>query len=252
MEVASILLSFVIKLLKTLYKAIMLNIYIPPITNNLFKNTIYYYSHKKNLFIYIIAKRKIIIFNRPHNTFFYVIYSQIERQTDPEEPTATHEQQGPFNTPFEKPRLGRFQRYHPGPALVHKLGHVGYAVPDFDNELVWYACNFNFVPSDILDHWDFSNMDVLTFMHLDLGDEYSDHHCFFMQRAEPEIKKTYCHHTSFEVVDFNTQLLGHEWLTKKGWKSIWGVGRHIEHYADGDVVNRQTASKRDIVGPFSV
>ena len=166
-------------------------------------------------------------------------------------------------------KAGKFQRYHEGPALVHKLGHFGYVVPDFDNELAWYTSNFNFVPSNILYHWDFSNMDVLTFMHLDLGEEYSDHHCFFMQRAEPHVKKIFLHHTSYEVEDFDTQLLGHQWLAKKGWKSIWGVGRHvlgsqifdywadssgfkIEHYADGDVVNRDTPTERDVVGPFSV
>ncbi|EWZ32971.1 Glyoxalase/Bleomycin resistance protein/Dihydroxybiphenyl dioxygenase [Fusarium oxysporum Fo47] len=212
---------------------------------------------------------KMIKFSRQDNTFFHVVYGQEERKIDSEEPTATHEQQGPYNKPFTKPRRGKYQRYHPGPALVHKLGHFGYVVPDFDNELAWYTGNFNFVPSDILYHWDFSNMDVLTFMHLDLGDEYSDHHCFFMQRAEPHVKKIYCHHTSFEVADFDTQLIGHEYLASKGWKSVWGVGRHvlgsqifdywadpsgfkIEHYADGDVVNRATGTNRDVVGPFSV
>ncbi|KAH7126057.1 Glyoxalase/Bleomycin resistance protein/Dihydroxybiphenyl dioxygenase [Dactylonectria macrodidyma] len=212
---------------------------------------------------------KIITFNRPDKTFFHVVFGQKERETKSQEPTATHEQQGPFNTPFDKPRLGKFQRYHPGPALVHKLGHLGYVVPDFDRELAWYTGNFNFVPSDVLYHWDFSNLDVLTFMHLDLGEEYSDHHCFFMQRAEPHVKKIFVHHTSYEVADFDTQLLGHEWLARKGWKSIWGVGRHvlgsqifdywadpsgfkIEHYADGDLVNKHTPMQRDVVGPFSV
>ncbi|KAK5988568.1 Metapyrocatechase 2-like protein [Cladobotryum mycophilum] len=212
---------------------------------------------------------KIITFSRPDNTQFHVVFGQEERQVESSAPTATHEQQGPFNKPFEKPRKGRFQRYHPGPALVHKLGHFGYVVPDFDNELAWYTSNFNFVPTDILYHWDFSNMDVLTFMHLDLGEDYSDHHCFFMQRAEPHVKKIKMHHTSFEVEDFDTQLLGHEWLANKGYKSVWGVGRHvlgsqifdywqdtsgfkIEHYADGDIVNTHTPTGREVVGPFSV
>ncbi|KFZ03501.1 hypothetical protein V502_10900 [Pseudogymnoascus sp. VKM F-4520 (FW-2644)] len=212
---------------------------------------------------------KKITFNRPDGTLFYIIYGQEERATDSVEPTATHEQSGPFNKPFEKPRRGKFQRFHPGPALVHKLGHLGYVVPDFDNELQWYTDNFNFVPSDILYHWDFSNVDVLTFMHLDLGEEYSDHHIFFMQRAEPHVKETFLHHTSYEVADFDTQLIGHEWLAKQGWKSIWGVGRHvlgsqifdywadssgfkIEHYVDGDLVNKDTPQKRDVVGPFSI
>lgn len=125
------------------------------------------------------------------------------------------------------------------------------------------------MPSDILYHPQFSNIDVMTFMHLDLGPTYSDHHSMFIQRAPPEVKKTYVHHSSFEVADFDTQLIGHEWLAKKGWTSVWGVGRHIlgsqifdywkdssgfkiEHYADGDVVNEDTAMKRDVAGVFSI
>lgn len=164
---------------------------------------------------------------------------------------------------------GKFQRFHDGPALIHKLGHFGYVHRQFDEELKWYTDNFNFVPSDILHHWDFSKIDVMTFMHLDLGKEYSDHHVFFMQRAPPEATKTYIHHSSYEVEDLDTQLIGHHWLAKKGWKSVWGVGRHvlgsqifdywqdpsgfkIEHYADGDLVNADTGTKRDVVGPLSV
>ncbi|KAH6615403.1 Glyoxalase/Bleomycin resistance protein/Dihydroxybiphenyl dioxygenase [Boeremia exigua] len=200
-----------------------------------------------------------ITFNRPDDTFFHIIWGQEEQAVDLKEPTATHERVGPFNRPFEKSRRGEFQRFHPGPALVHKLGHLGYAVLDFDNELKWYTENFSFVPSDILYHWNFSNMDVLTFMHLDLGDDYSDHHCVFLQRAAPHVKKTFLHHTSFEVADFDTQLLGHDWLAKKGWHSVWGVGRHadpsgfkIEHYADGDIVNKDTPTRREVVGPLLV
>jgi hypothetical protein len=65
------------------------------------------------------------------------------------------------------------------------------------------------------------------------------------------------HHCSFKVHDFDTQKLGHQWLAAKGYKSVWGVGRHIlgsqifdywwdttgnmiEHYADGDLLNDKT------------
>lgn len=164
---------------------------------------------------------------------------------------------------------GQFQRYHDGPALVHKLGHFGYVCKEFDTELEFYTSNFNFVPTDILFHPKLDNVDVLTFMHLDLGREWSDHHIFFLQRAPPEVKKTYLHHSSYEVADFDTQLIGHEWLAKKGWTSVWGVGRHIlgsqifdywkdpsgfkiEHYADGDLVNTDTPTRREVVGPISV
>lgn len=213
---------------------------------------------------------EIVSFSRADDTFFHVVYGQAEREVDTSSiPSATHEESGPANKPFEKPRKGRFQRFHDGPALIHKLGHFGYVHRNFDEELRWYTANFNFVPSDILHHWDFSNVDVMTFMHLDLGKDYSDHHVFFLQRAPPECEKTYVHHSSYEVDDFDTQLIGHQWLAKKGWKSVWGVGRHvlgsqifdywqdpsgfkIEHYCDGDLVNNETPLKRDVVGPLSI
>ncbi|KAI1340072.1 Glyoxalase/Bleomycin resistance protein/Dihydroxybiphenyl dioxygenase [Xylariaceae sp. FL0016] len=212
---------------------------------------------------------KMITFSRSDDTKFHVIYGQTEREVDGPPPSATHENQGPYNGPYEKPRKGNFQRYREGPALVHKLGHFGQVYRDFDTELEWYTSNFNLVPSNVLYHWDFSNIDVLTFMHLDLGKEYSDHHVMFMQRAPPELKKSYMHHTSYEVADFDTQLIGHEYLAKKGWESVWGVGRHIlgsqifdywhdpsgfkiEHYADGDLVNEDTPTTREVVGPLSV
>jgi hypothetical protein len=45
--------------------------------------------------------------------------------------------------------------------------------------------------------------------------------------ADPDEKPTRIHHSSFEVNDFDTQLLGHDWLREKGWTNSWGVGRHL-------------------------
>lgn len=53
---------------------------------------------------------QIVTFHRPDNIFFHVIYGQEERETGEEEPTATHEEQGPFNRPFSKPRRGMYAR----------------------------------------------------------------------------------------------------------------------------------------------
>jgi Glyoxalase/Bleomycin resistance protein/Dioxygenase superfamily len=230
---------------------------------------------------------QMVTIRRPNDTFIHVVYGQEERQIDTKvPPSETHETQGPYNSPFEKPRLGmqvptyipqhcadrflgQFQRYHDGPALVHKLGHYGYVCKEFDTEVEFYTSNFNFITSDILYHPQLSNVDVLIFLHLDLGKAYSDHHILFLQRAPPEVKKTYIHHSSYEVADFDTQLIGHQWLAQKGWKSVWGVGRHIlgsqifdywqdpsgfkiEHYADGDVVNADTPSRREVAGLLSV
>lgn len=79
----------------------------------------------------------MVTFTRPNGTFFYVVYGQTERDIEKSPPTATHKSQGPFNTPFEKPRKGQFQR--DGPALVHKLGHYGYVCKELDTELAFYT-----------------------------------------------------------------------------------------------------------------
>jgi hypothetical protein len=133
--------------------------------------------------------------------------------------------------------------------LVHKLGHFGYVHREFDSELKWYTDNFNFVPSDILYHRDFSKIDVMTFMHLDRGHEYTDHHIFFMQRAPPEVKKTYLHHSSYEVEDFDTQLIGHQWLAKQGWKSVWGVGG-MSWAARSSTTGKTTVASRSSIMPM--
>ncbi|KAI1329392.1 Glyoxalase/Bleomycin resistance protein/Dihydroxybiphenyl dioxygenase [Xylariaceae sp. FL0255] len=213
---------------------------------------------------------KMITFNRSDDTKFHIVYGQEERDVGSgPAPSATHEMQGPYNGPFKKLRQGTFQRYREGAALVHKLGHYGILYRDFDTEILWYTGNFNFVPSNVLYHEEFHNIDILTFMHLDLGKDYSDHHCMFMARAPPGTKKSYLHHTSYEVADFDEQLIGHEFLAKKGYECVWGVGRHIlgsqifdywkdpsgfkiEHYADGDVVNEDTPTTREMAGPISI
>lgn len=217
-----------------------------------------------------------------------VVYGVEERKPDEIIPSAQAEQVGPLNGSYVKKRLGRFsnanhakiswliiwcegefQRFHIGPAMIHKLGHYGFVVPNWDEEVRWYTSHFNLVPTDVQHLKDNENLDVLTFLHLDLGERYSDHHSLFFSRARPD-EKPHLHHTSFEIEDFDTQLLGHEWLASKSYHCVWGVGRHIlgsqifdywkdtggftiEHYADGDIVNTHTASnKRSPAGPLAV
>jgi hypothetical protein len=50
---------------------------------------------------------EIISFERADDTQFHIVFGQEERQIDTEAvPTAIHQETGPFNTPFEKPRKG--------------------------------------------------------------------------------------------------------------------------------------------------
>ncbi|MCJ1305639.1 hypothetical protein MMC08_008454 [Hypocenomyce scalaris] len=160
-----------------------------------------------------------------------------------------------YNFENEKQRKNKFQRFTDGPAAVYKLGHFGLCVQDFEKQWRFYLSNFNLMPTDWLhvDDKGGNKKDVALFAHIDRGEDYVDHHTFFMSTN----KSSHVHHCSFEVHDFDTQLLGHQWLAKQGYKSVWGVGRHIlgsqifdywwdtskfmiEHYADGDLVNNKT------------
>ncbi|KAJ5606472.1 hypothetical protein N7510_009253 [Penicillium lagena] len=159
-----------------------------------------------------------------------------------------------INYENEKPRTRRFQRFDPGPAAVHKLGHYGLCTQKFDALVDFYTSTFNLVPTDFLYvEKEGKKQNVALFAHIDRGEDLVDHHSFFMSTNAT----SHVHHCSFEVHDFDTQALGHQWLAQKGYQSVWGVGRHIlgsqifdywwdttgnmiEHYADGDLVNDQT------------
>ena len=155
----------------------------------------------------------------------------------------------------EKPRLGRFQRFKPGPAPVHKWGHYGVTYPEGQYQIMydWYTNNLALTPSDVVSH---ERRPVTAFFHIDRGSDYTDHHAFFFKKAKPGAAPSVAH-AAFEVHDFDIQQLGHQYLEDKGYQLCWGVGRHVlgsqifdywfdpsqfivEHYADGDLVNYET------------
>lgn len=149
-----------------------------------------------------------------------------------------------------------------GSIPVHKLGHCGYITANFSIACAYYCENFNFKPSDILLGKDDSI--IICFFHVDLGQDYSDHHSFFLAEPFGPMEPGKPHHAAFEVESIDTNFIGHDFLASKGYKSFWGVGRHVEgsqvfdywfdldgflveHYADGDLVNEDTPTN---IGPF--
>jgi hypothetical protein len=151
--------------------------------------------------------------------------------------------------------------------MILKLGHFGLCTQDFPKQLDFYTSTFNLIPTDfVYIEQDSQRIPVTTFMHLDLGLSPVDHHSFFLS-ANP--KGAHVHHSSYEVHDFDTQQLGHQWLTQKGYRPTWGIGRHVlgsqifdywwdvsgnmvEHYADGDLVNCETPIGYVPAGPDSL
>lgn len=127
-----------------------------------------------------------------------------------------------YNYPTTKNRaVNKTQRFKKGPSPIHKLGHFGLCVTDYKRAFDFYISHFNFKPSEIV--YDDRGVDITTFLHLDRGEEMVDHHCFFFFEGP----KFHVHHSSFEVHDFDIQALGHQWLKEKGYKLVWGVGRHV-------------------------
>ncbi|KAH9897281.1 Glyoxalase/Bleomycin resistance protein/Dihydroxybiphenyl dioxygenase [Xylariomycetidae sp. FL2044] len=168
------------------------------------------------------------------------------------------------NYPTEKNRpVNKFQRFQKRPAPVHKLGHFGVRTTNFAKAHAFYTAHFNFIPSDLIH--DADKIDRTVFYRLDRGDEEVDHHVFFF--AEGGEYKV--HHSSFETHDFDTQVLGHDWLREAGYTNCWGVGRHVlgsqifdywydphrfimEHYVDGDLVNASEPTHRSQASPDSL
>lgn len=108
-----------------------------------------------------------------------------------------------FNDESTKPRQRQFQRFQPGPAAIHKLGHFGLVSEDFDSLKKWYTENFNIVPSDLL-YINLPNKqrkEVAIFAHLDRGQDLVDHHTIFISGLTPDssIPEPHVHHCSFEV-----------------------------------------------------
>lgn len=139
--------------------------------------------------------------------------------------------------------------------MVYRIGHFGYMSPNFDAMNEWYKNTFNLTEVDVLYSPKDEKLPVAKFYRIELGEEFVDHHSLLLVR---DAEWTIVHHSSFEVEDFDTQLLGHYHLVEKGYENLWGVGRHVhgsqifdywrdtsdyivEHYADGDMVNNQTA-----------
>lgn len=164
----------------------------------------------------------------------------------------------------DKPRKGRFHRFNPGPAPIHKWGHYGVTYPEghFQQMMDWYTQTLSLGVSDLVFR---GSEAIVAFFHIDRGQEYTDHHCFFFKPIKPGAQPGVAH-SAFEVHDFDIQQLGHQFLESRGYDICWGVGRHVlgsqvfdywfdtsgfilEHYADGDLVNCDTPVSKMQAGP---
>ena len=193
---------------------------------------------------------EIVTLTDPAGFSVYLVFGQQEKELEQPELEKLV-----VNFEDEKPRLGRFQRFKPGPAPVHRWGHYGltYTEGQYQTMFDWYTTNLALTPSDIIY---LEDKPVTAFFHVDRGLHYTDHHAFFFKGAKAGDAPSVAH-AAFEVHDFEIQQLGHQFLADQGHSLCWGVGRHVlgsqifdywfdphkfvvEHYADGDLVNSET------------
>ncbi|HZT52461.1 MAG TPA: VOC family protein [Stellaceae bacterium] len=146
-------------------------------------------------------------------------------------------------------RAGDLNRLKRGPAQVMRMGHGVIMTRQIRKALEWYRGTLGFLPSDEV-YRDDPNEIVGSFNRCDRGETFVDHHVFFCIAGE----RTGLNHFSYEVRDIDDVMMGHEHLRAKGYKHMWGIGRHHlgsqvydywsdpwgrvhEHWTDSDRIN---------------
>jgi catechol 2,3-dioxygenase-like lactoylglutathione lyase family enzyme len=146
-------------------------------------------------------------------------------------------------------RAGTLQRFPKRPSRVKRIAHYVLTTPDVPRSIAWHREILGLVCSDDIYVGDKANI-IGSFNRCDRGAEYVDHHVFFC-RTGPVAG---LNHVSFEVQDIDDVMLGHDYLVAKGYRHMWGIGRHIlgsqifdfwcdpwgrvhEHWTDSDRLN---------------
>jgi hypothetical protein len=150
------------------------------------------------------------------------------------------------NSAAHAPRVNATVRAPIEPARVVKLGHLVLQTVDFRRMADWYLRVLGLIPTDVQFLADGSP--ALAFLRLDLRDTPADHHTLVLVGALEEKYE----HSAYEVVDLDALGQGQQVLRARGWRHLWGIGRHVlgsqlfdywrdpdgfeyEHYTDGDL-----------------
>ena len=160
-----------------------------------------------------------------------------------------------FNFGADRKRFGVRASVERSHSIVKRLGHCVLNVKDFRTGEAWYKERFGLITSDEIYIDDDETNTLGAFMRCNRGEQYVDHHTvFLLQTGHTEFN-----HAAFEVADWDTLMLSHDHLTKKGYEAWWGVGKHllggqvfdywadpagftVEHFTDGDMFNEASGS----------
>lgn len=156
----------------------------------------------------------------------------------------------PLNTAGEVNRLREPVRLQQEHSQVKRLGHCVLFVKDYRESAAWYQELFGFLKTDEIHAGPPENV-IGAFVRCDRGGTPVDHHTLaLLQPPNPDLIGM--QHAAFEVYDWDDLMVGHYALANSGYKSDWGVGKHIlgsqifdywfdpngqvmEHFTDGDL-----------------
>jgi catechol 2,3-dioxygenase-like lactoylglutathione lyase family enzyme len=120
---------------------------------------------------------KTVTLTDPNGFKIEFVYGQKLREDTSKIHLEQKSDQLPSNTTVQRPRRGVFRRFKQGASPVHKLGHYGFVVPGskWDSTTSWYLDLINLKPTDAVFNPQ-TGKDETIFNHIDLGQEYTDHH----------------------------------------------------------------------------
>ena len=122
-----------------------------------------------------------------------------------------------WNDAFAKNRRGHFQRPAYGPSHVQRLGHAAIFTTDAPKLIAWYSEILGMKPSEMIHSGNEAEV-VASFMHLDRGDAWTDHHTIaIVGAAKPGLD-----HVSFECRDFDDVGMGHMLHARQGPQASLG------------------------------
>lgn len=120
-----------------------------------------------------------------------------------------------LNTPGREPLRGRNRRIDfKAPVRPRSIGHIVFYVSDLPTAVAFYTTRLGFRVTN-------SYIGRSAFLR---AQGSNDHHNLFMiQRpGQPGL-----HHIEYHVTDFEEVMRGGKLLTEKGWKTVYGPGRHV-------------------------
>jgi catechol 2,3-dioxygenase-like lactoylglutathione lyase family enzyme len=171
-----------------------------------------------------------------------------------------------LNLGGQRLRLNETVRPEHGPSHVMRLGHVALVVSNLDASIDFYGKLLGMKIADTYYIGDEANR-MAAFMRCGRGADYTDHHSVAMVQPPQAPPRPTFDHISFEVLDWDDIMLGHDHMRRTGkYRHSWGVGRHIdgsnlfdywrdpfgakiEHYSDGDIINDGYAASHSRFDP---